>query len=243
MTVTVRHQSLANNWLSPAQIENPRTLVLGSFNPFNERGNGIVDYYYGREKNHFWRRVAEIRNLPQDYFFRNNSVTAEDTALNRKVEIMRNRFCCLDVIDSINFESEVEDSLNDYLNRNIYANYLDQNIWVSKTKVEKLNEVRLFRSYNYSILTVLESFPSIEKVIHTMGSNRISPLAISPQEKGLGDRGFSALMKSIIDLCNRTGRTFIYHSLSPSDYAVKTGKTSLAELDSFLREHLWLNEH
>ena len=67
-SITVRHQSLESNWLSPEQIENPRTLVLGSFNPSNG-DNHTDDYYYGRKSNHFWRTIANIIGQQEDYFF------------------------------------------------------------------------------------------------------------------------------------------------------------------------------
>lgn len=46
-SITVTHQSLVQNWATPARIVNPRTLVLGSFNPYFENGQ-VVDYFYGR---------------------------------------------------------------------------------------------------------------------------------------------------------------------------------------------------
>ena len=64
----INHQAIQNNWTTPEQIVNPQTLILGSFNPFNANGN-IVDYYYGRRSNYFWKRIAIIMGYDEEYFF------------------------------------------------------------------------------------------------------------------------------------------------------------------------------
>jgi len=68
----VSHQSIEKNWINPNIINQPKTLVLGSFNPFNQ--NAIsVDYYYGRSSNYFWRSLANVIGMDEDYFFGNKS--------------------------------------------------------------------------------------------------------------------------------------------------------------------------
>ncbi len=70
MEIEVNHQSLKANWINTFTIKNPKTLVLGSFNPYENKSK-LVDYYYGRPSNHFWRTIAIIINEDEDYFFQN----------------------------------------------------------------------------------------------------------------------------------------------------------------------------
>ena len=77
----------------------PKALVLGSFNPFENLKKG-VDYYYGREQNHFWKTIAVIIEKDEDYFF------DKIEGLKRKSKVMENRFCCFDVINSIDFSCQ-----------------------------------------------------------------------------------------------------------------------------------------
>ncbi|HNP34026.1 MAG TPA: hypothetical protein PKN96_12100 [Flavobacterium sp.] len=63
------------------------TLILGTFNPNTEN---IVDYYYGREKNKFWRAIELIENLELKSLHGN--LAAKQIVMNRK------RFGCVDVI-------------------------------------------------------------------------------------------------------------------------------------------------
>ena len=85
-SITVTHQSIIQEWLTPAQIENPRTLVLGSFNPYFEDGQ-VVDYFYGRYSNYFWKTIAQIVGHQNENYFLNN--------IEGKLDLMNNRFCCI----------------------------------------------------------------------------------------------------------------------------------------------------
>ncbi len=88
---------------------------------------------------------------------------------------MNNRFCCLDVINSIN---------------------------ISSTKTTN----------------------SINKVIHTMGYNRINNNSINPKEKKLKELGFYDFITAVINICKERKKTFVFESYSPSAYAVRNGK-------------------
>lgn len=230
--ITVTHQSLVQNWVTPAHIVNPRTLVLGSFNPYFENGQ-VVDYYYGRSSNYFWKTIARIVvNQNEDYFLNN---------FQRKLEVMNNNFCCLDVIDCIEFTSEDEELLNEYIDSKVRTNFLDQSIFITKSKLENGGNVLLRRTYNQSIINLLENSESIEKVIHTMGMNRINTQSTNPQEKRLGIQGFEGYINRIKTICSNRGIQFINQSYSPSEYAVKNGSTNIPEFTDFLRENLFLN--
>jgi len=130
MEVTVKHQSIEASWIGPNSINNPKTLVLGSFNPYNTHSSS-VDYYYGRKSNHFWKSIAIIINENEDFFFQSG------TNLKRKKEIMNNRFCCLDVINSITISSPNKQIVNTYLNNEIHKGFKDQKIWSGYTNYKK----------------------------------------------------------------------------------------------------------
>jgi hypothetical protein len=229
-TISVRHQYLELNWPSLNQIINPRTLVLGSFNPYNGRTN-VVDYYYGRSSNYFWKTIASIRELDENYFYQR---------IERKLEIMKCRFICMDIINEINFSSDKQEFLNEYINNKIFSNFLDQNIWVSKTNFRN-NDIQLSRSYNQDVINLLRNTTTITKVIHTMGNIRINTLSTNPKEKRLGNMGFQSYVSQIKNICQERGIEFINQSLSPSSYAVNNGNTSLNELSDYLRNNLNLN--
>ena len=232
MNKTVTHQAIHLNWPGPTKINSPKTLVLGSFNPFDNNVKA-VDYYYGRHSNFFWPSIAEILKEKSEYFF------DADQGFARKISVMQDRFICLDVINNIEFETENIDSLNMYLEGKIFSNFKDQNIWVSKTKASDNSIIKLKRNYNESIIEFLESSGSIIKVIHTMGVGRLSDMSANPKEKKLGDLGFQGFIDKIREICNRRKIDFLYESYSPSAYAVKNGYTDRLILKEWMKNNLW----
>ncbi len=230
--IKVIHQSICANWLNASSINSPKTLVLGSFNPF-ENSTSMVDYYYGRRSNHFWKTIALIINKNENYFFENK------THLQHKIEIMSNKFCCLDVIDSIIFSSEKK-VLEKYLSKEIFSNYKDQKIWSGYTDFEKKDRIYLERQYNQGILDFLRENNSLKKIIHTMGSNRINAIEVKPKEKKLKSNGFAGYFNEIKSICNQKKIEINYESWSPSDYAIKNGFTPLEKLRTWLESNLHL---
>ena len=230
-TKCIKHQSLELSWNELIKVENPKTLVLGSFNPF-ENSNKIVDYYYGRESNHFWRSIAIIQGLDELHYFDKNK------GIGRKIETMNNSFICFDVIDSINVSCQDIKELNKYIECNIFNNFLDSKIWTSKTKSCKEETVNLKRNYNQNLIEFLTKNNSINKIIHTMGVNRLSLQNINPKEKQLGKNGFEGFMNQILDICRVKNIEFIFDSLSPSDYAIKSGKVNRSQLQYFLKSNI-----
>lgn len=233
MKKSINHQAIELKWLY--SISNIRTLVLGSYNPYHS--SNPIDFYYGRTTNYFWRIIANLIGKDENYFFDNQN------GLSRKLDIMQNRFYCLDVINSIEFSCDNEKPLNDYLKNKIYSNFLDQNIWVTNTKYSENERICLSRTYNEEIVNTLQNSASIKKVIHTMGKNRITEKAIYPIERNLNDLGFKAFMRKIISICREKNIEFVYNSISPSGYAISTGTTKINDLSSFLNEHLWLSDY
>lgn len=228
--IQVDHQSIKLNWVTPEQIQIPKTLVLGSFNPYNPTGNNIVDYYYGRESNHFWRRIALISGFGEFYFF------DKKEGFRRKSTIMANRFCCQDVISSINFTSEDSIRLGSFINDNVFTGFLDQAIWGSNINKKSIS---LVRQYNDTILNTLRNTESINTVIHTMGNNRITNfLHCKPKEKGSGTKGFHGYLTAIYQVCKERNIEFVFNSLSPSNYAISNGATDINSLDEWLIKYL-----
>lgn len=227
----VSHQSIALDWNSTINILNPQTLVLGSFNPYKNPENS-VDYYYGRVTNHFWKSIAIIHHLDEMWFFDN------DQGLERKKEVMNNSFICFDVIDSINISCNNRNELRQYINGNIFNNFLDSKIWTSKTKSSNGELICLIRNYNQTIINYLQQNNSIRKIIHTMGVNRLSYKKAKPKEKVLNEIGFEGYINQILQICQDKNIEFIFESFSPSDYAIKSGKVNRFELEGFLRDHI-----
>lgn len=228
----VQHQALALNWLTPSALNGPRTLVIGSFNPCNPNDQSGLDYYYGRKKNHFWKSIA--RNIGQNeaYFF------DAESGLNRKIEIMSGNFCCLDAINSIDFECEDTEILNNYLNEKVFGEFFDSTIFTTTKRFQGV-KIKQTRNYNNSILELLSETNTIQRVIHTMGNSRVSDFNnITPKERNVNPIGFREFIRQIIAICNEKRIYFDYNSFSPSQYAVNKGATPIQNLDNWLRNSL-----
>lgn len=220
----IHHTAIENNWNINQVITNSNTLILGSFNPFND--NGInTDYYYGRSTNYLWKVIAEETGRDSNYFFNNLSL---------KLEIMiEKKFCFLDIIDSIDISTINNQVEGEFIERKIFNEYSDQVLFTTNQTFNTHN-VRVTRNYNQSIIPMINE-SSINKIIHTMGNNRINlNLRTTPQENNLGFNGFQGFINSII---NR-GIEFVPESYSPGGRAVRTGGN---EYYNSLRQ--WLNQH
>ena len=228
--ITVNHQSVVLKW-NKIKVENPQTLVLGSFNPFESNSNS-VDYYYGRSKNHFWKSIAKIIGKDENWFF------CTKDGLHRKIASMTNSFICFDVIENIEISSSDIIELKSYIDSNIFNNFLDSKIWTSKTNSPKGIQVYLTRKYNQNVVEYLKASESISKVIHTMGVNRLSQKKTYPQERSLSRNGFNGYINQILEICREKKIEFIFESLSPSDYAIKSGKVSCIDLEKFIKQNI-----
>jgi len=231
MEKKIKHQSIELNWTNPSLIKNPKTLVLGSFNPY-ESEDKSVDYYYGRSSNHFWRTISTILNIDEDYFFN------KQFGLQRKEKVMQERFCCLDVIDSIILKAENQLILDNYIKKEIFSNFMDQKIWLGTTNYKKKAQISFSRIYNQRIIDLLKDSKTIKKVIHTMGENRITEFEVKPKELKLNENGFSSFFDQVKSICHLKGIQIIYESWSPSNYAVKNGSTSKENLRNWIENHL-----
>lgn len=231
MKKTIQHQALRVNTFNPT-INCPKTLVLGSFNPFENKDKS-VDYFYGRKTNHFWREIGIVLHNDEFHFFCKDGYS-------KKIEIMKKRFICLDVINSIDLECEDESLLKEYIESEIYSNFSDQKIWCSKAYTKKPTTIFLTRNYNQEVIDILTKTESISTIIHTMGVNTIYENGTNPKEKKFGKNGFQGYIDTIKEICIQKGISFINESYSPSDYAIKTNKTDVNVLRLWLKENLKL---
>lgn len=231
--IYIKHNSDEQNWNEVPEImeiiENAKTLVLGSFNPYNPNGNN-TDFYYGRCSNYFWKVIAEMEGEDENHYCDN---------LDRKIESMRKySFCFLDLIESLEVSSEKLDLkiVEDFVQNKIYKGYSDIVLFTSKTKY-KNQKIIIKRNYNPQVLEVLNN-SKINVVIHTLGNNRITKEFITkPSEKAHGDDGFQGFIKLIRN--SLKSDSLIAHSFSPSAYAVRRlGENYYAELKTWMKSYL-----
>jgi len=133
----------------------------------------------------------------------------------------RYRFCFMDVINSIEIESQGNNELliNNFINQKIFTEFSDQVLFTTKTTFEN-NQITVTRTYNSSIINLIGN-GRIKRVIHTMGNNTIgTDFRTKWQENRLGVEGFQGFINQII---NQNNIDFIPQSYSPSGRAVKMG--------------------
>lgn len=229
--IEIQHQSIANNWLNPDEINNPKTLILGSFNPFNPNTNQNTDYYYGRSTNHFWKSIARNLGQNEDYFCGH---------LERKIEVMnKHKFCFFDIINSLEIECKNEIILNEFIANKIHIGYADSTIF-KRTSAYQGETILIKRNYNERILKLIER-SNFKRIIHTMGNNRISENYVTnPLEINLGENGFQKFYNRII----KKGKEYYVHilplSINPSAYGVNTGRININDLDNWINENVLL---
>jgi hypothetical protein len=229
----IQHLALVNEWPGPENIENPKTLVLGSFNPFNPNINRNTDYYYGRSTNHFWKSMARNLNLHEDYFCNNRD---------RKIEIMNKyQFCFYDIINSIEIsfvDREIinDGILNEFKNQKILTEFSDQVLFTSTTSYQGF-KIQVKRNYNENVINILNQ-GNIENIIHTMGNTTINQnFKTKWLENGLGELGFQGYINRILN----QGVNFNPVSYSPSGRAVKRGgENHINSLDNWTNTNLIL---
>ena len=228
----ISHQALQLKWIQPTDIPNPKTLVLGSFNPFNPDGD-TVDYYYGRSSNFFWKRIAVILGHEETFFLH------REQGFTRKLDAMSNRFCCLDIVNHIKVDGQNDEVVNKYIKNRIFSNFADSELFKSKFNGGNVN---LRRVYNETVLETLKNTKSINKVIHTMGPRRITDrIRGNPKELNRGTDGLFGFMSQVFDTCDKRDIALVFDSFSPSAYAVKNKSTQIPDLDNWLIEHLHLD--
>jgi hypothetical protein len=223
-TIQILHNALALNWPHASKIFSPKTLVLGSFNPHNLANQIPVDYYYGRTPNHFWQSVARARQFNNNHFFTGKK-------LFRKLRTMHERFCLMDVIDSVDVISNDQPTLMNFISTKINTGFNDNVIFTTNTNFNGY-PIKIKRNYNQSILPFLTGCPTIRHVVHTMGTKRL-------WQKGR-PTDLENFIRPIKNYCDAQNIRFINLSLSPSGYAISNGNTPVNSLDNWVRKYLHL---
>jgi len=100
---TIEHLNNISKW-DNLQINNPKTLVIGSFNPYN--------------------RNLKYQN--KDYF--------KFSLEKKIKELQLSKFILMDLIESIEFKCDSENILEKYINNKVFENFGDSDIWVSKKR-------------------------------------------------------------------------------------------------------------
>ncbi|QII43820.1 hypothetical protein [Flagellimonas oceani] len=222
MEKVVHHLSEIFDWDSK-QPKEPRTLILGSFNPYNPTDENPTDFYYSRlpkrgSGNRFWTTIGKLKyNNPK--YFREN--------LERRFEeLVESEFMFLDLIKSIVFKSEDEMILDQFLNKKVYGNFGDNDIWTTKTKYESI-PINIKRNYNEKVLETLSNSKSIKKVINTLGGEN-GNLEFNKREKE-----WSEFKNQLFQICESREIELVLESVSPSPQGGSSEK-----LEKWVNNHI-----
>ena len=214
--MTIDHVCNVNDWIKTEEINGAKTLILGSFNPYNPKVQN-TEYFYGRSSNYFWKVIASLL-LEDEHYFTDN--------LNNKLEVMEKyKFCFLDIISSIEITNPDgnDNIICQFANDYIFTNFSDSKLFTTN---HFGGNIMVTRNYNQKVVDFINS-QKIEKVIHTMGNTRISPnFLTTPLENSLGVSGFQG------------------YSYSPSAYAVKRGgQMHLNHLTNWISKNLGIKQN
>jgi hypothetical protein len=224
-SLNIPHVSKVNNWYIPEVYQNARTLVLGSFNPYNPDSKN-ADYYYGRETNYFWRAIGHYLHGNQNFYINN---------LDEKINItLDKKFCFYDVIQSVDVNSNDDHALNKFVQQKIFIEFSDQVLFTTNTKYNNV-PINVFREYNQDVFELLAN-GNIQRVIHTMGNSRIQTnFDAKPKGRSLGINSFQGYIDQIL----KHNIIFQPISLSPSMREVrKGGDTYFNYLTNWLVQNL-----
>ena len=160
----INHQFLNQEFFLPNwKIE---TLVLGTFNP---KCGEITDYYYGRNRNRFWRAMENITGN-ENYYYQNSFER-------KKLLMEKYKFGCTDIIKSV--------VINENFAHRICGNgYSDSSLFT-------LREVTA--NYQFTEIKDYLITEKVKKVINTWGTrnnpnifvNQINDLEIFCQQHGI----------------------------------------------------------
>ena len=222
MKKVVTHISEVFDWDSK-QPEQPKILILGSFNPFNPKDETPTDFYYSRvptrgRGNRFWTTIGKLKYDNSKYFRENPE--------SRFQELDKSRFMFLDLIKSIEFSSEDETVLNQFLEKKVFENFGDSDILRSKITYES-SVINIRRNYNEKIIKTLSTTKSIKKVINTLGSSN-GNLGFNVREKE-----WSEFKNQLFEICKSKNIELILESVSPSPQGGNDEK-----LEKWMSEHI-----
>ena len=145
-------------------------LFIGTFNP---SGGEKVPYYYGRQRNRFWKLLSEVFKTElepyDDSFFEN---------------LKSLKMGCMDLIDSISYPEEYEDRVlgkgysdKVLLSSNLKKVYNTKNILdiISKNKLQKVFFTNSGDSLRKEQKLELEKIQSVCEVIYLCSPSPVNP--------------------------------------------------------------------
>jgi hypothetical protein len=143
--MNIQHQFLDQPWFIPNW--ECRTLILGSFNP---SGGQLVDYFYGRDRNKFWKAVATLLGHQENHF--HQGLTQH--RLNHKLQCLQSLgWGCTDIIREV----EVAES---FTHRIVGNGYTDQSLF---------NVRNVSRKYNVSQILERLDHGDVKRVVVALG--------------------------------------------------------------------------
>lgn len=230
--MTIAHLSTIEdlNWPNSNLIHNPKTLILGSLNPYNPNLQVQTDFYYGRKRNYLWKGIAFNLELPLNYFFIYSDGLSP---LEKKIKCMQDyKFCFLDLIDGIKYESANQNILDKYISSKIFKGFGDDQLFRNDIFNYNGNQIIKKLIFNKEILNKIKN-GNFSKIIHTLGNNRINEnFKISHNES-------QNFINQILNITNNNSLNFNTISYSPSQYAVHfNGQVFRNNLFSWIREKI-----
>lgn len=209
----INHANINWNIVEYEIFKNAKTLILGSFNPNQPNQNDNTDYYYGRNSNYFWKVLGAIIHENESHY--HNNIEHKITAM------LEYKFCFSDIVESIEVECLNNPALEHlFVDTKIFKNFSDSILFTSNPNFNN-NIINIVRNYNINIPDLINQYPNISRIIHTLGNSRISQDFITnPIENNIvGNLGFQAVINQIVNL----DIDFNPISFSPSQIAVNRG--------------------
>ena len=220
MKLKLEHANKKLNW-DKYHIDDPKTLILGSFNPYNPKLKSQTDFYYGRTRNRFWSTIGILKYENQNYF-RNS--------LKKKVnELQSSKFILMDLIESIEFECDNESYLQKYINDKVLKNFGDNDIWVTKKRTNP--KIYLSRIYNQKIIQFLNENNSVSRIVSTLGQNKGDLNSFNKT-----DENWNEFKRSLIHVSKLKNIELVSESVSPSPRQNTQGNQE--KLESWVKKYI-----
>lgn len=198
--LVVEHLNNIVKW-DALQINDPKTMIIGSFNPYNPNLKISTDFYYGRIQNRFWSTIGNLKYQNKDHF--------KYSIKNKIDELQSSSIIFMDLIESLEFQCDDIVYLEKYIAEKVFGNYGDNDIWVSKTRSEP--QIKLKRNYNYEILEFLSHNSSVKRIVNTLGKNRGDLGNFNKR-----DKDWVEFKKSLFEISSQKDIEVVKESVSPS---------------------------
>ena len=218
----IEHASV--NWKNyiPKKV---KTLVLGSFNPNNPGNN--ANYYYGRNRNYFWKSLGGFLHNNDHHFFNNGQLNN-----NLGFQYMEEYgFYFFDLISELNINGLNQEHELNFINSKILNGFSDSVLFTVNTNFQN-NNINIQRTYNQNIIDFIREYKP-KKLIHTLGNFTIN----LNFESQIGD--LNIFLNNISNECNNSNTQIIDLSISPSQYNIHYHGLR-QELDNWLHQNLIL---